>query len=218
MRESLGGEVNTRLLEARAVFTRWTDRRVQLGAVLGGVVALSAACAQARQEAGQRDGRPRWVFELPTEDIPVDVPPGDALAVRPLDSDVDALLRVPIARARFGVSGEGIGIAILDTGIRLSHNDFKGRIVSPRNFTPEGGEADATDHNGHGTNVAGIAAAGGDTIPGPHMGIAPRATIIPLKVMTGGGKGDFAWVSAALQWVIDNRARHRIGGGVDVAG
>src|SRR5688572_12375832 len=71
--------------------------------------------------------------------------------------------RVGDARVKFGVTGSGLTVAVLDTGVNLKHADFRGAIKASRNFsTDDAGAADiATDHHGHGTNVAGIIAANG---------------------------------------------------------
>ena len=119
---------------------------------------------------------------------------------------VSAFIRVGEARQEFAVSGDGMAVAVLDTGIRGTHVDFQGRIPARRNFTEENGgnAADATDLVGHGTNVAGIIAAGGD-----HIGMAPKARIIPLKVLEKLG-GDWGEIEQALKWVLDHDKEYGI--------
>jgi subtilisin family serine protease len=89
--------------------------------------------------------------------------------------------------------------------------DFHGRIVAQRNFTSDyaGDAANAADGHGHGTNVAGIVGARRDpaknTDPvGEHEGVAPDAGLAALKVLSNSGRGSFAAVEDALQWVLDN--------------
>jgi hypothetical protein len=122
-----------------------------------------------------------------------------------------ALIRVPDARKEFSVSGAGLAAAVLDTGLLTTHVDFRGRVPAQVNFTPDNGgaEGNAKDGEGHGTNVAGIIAASEDppaagAPKGEHTGAAPKARIIPIKVLKNDGKGDFGWVASALQWVLDN--------------
>ena len=88
-----------------------------------------------------------------------------------------------------------------------THVDFAGRVVAQRNFTSDndGDVDDATDGQGHGTNVGGIIAANGD-----HIGIAPQANLVPIKVLSNQGGGSFSWIDDALQWVIDHREEHNI--------
>ncbi len=117
------------------------------------------------------------------------------------------LIRAGIARASYHVSGKGLTVAVLDTGIFKDHNDFAGRILAEMNFTRDNGGSsqDANDGNGHGTNVTGIVAAGGT-----HTGIAPGAGIVALKVLTDDGGGNFSDVAKALDWVIKNAPTYNI--------
>lgn len=91
--------------------------------------------------------------------------------------------------------------------MNTQHVDFAGRIVAMRNFTPDhnGDPNNVTDGNGHGANVAGIALAGSD-----HIGIAPEAGVVPLKVLRNNGGGSFARVDQALDWVLQHHAAHKI--------
>jgi subtilisin family serine protease len=122
----------------------------------------------------------------------------------PFDVEVDALLGVPRARSSFQVDGAGLAAAILDTGLRVTHECFRGRVAAVRNFTDEGnGPGDVTDTNGHGTNVAGIVAAGTQDA---RRGIAPAARLTPLKVLPAG----LDVVAEALRWVADHAEEHNI--------
>lgn len=145
---------------------------------------------------------------MPTQIAPVETPRqfdsprlGFALA------QAGRLIRAVEARTVFDVDGAGFTVAVLDTGLNTEHVDFEGRIVAQRNFTNDNGgnPEDATDGDGHGTNVAGIIVANGD-----HLGIAPGAHVIPLKVLGNNGSGSFSAVTDALQWVIDHRDEHSI--------
>jgi subtilisin family serine protease len=117
--------------------------------------------------------------------------------------DASRLVRMREARWRFSVDGAGTAVAILDTGLRATHRDFGGRVAAQRNFTRDNGAdpEDATDMHGHGTAVAGTLCA-----DGIHLGAAPSARVIPLKVLDNEGKGNFADVAAALQWIIDHHS------------
>jgi len=110
-------------------------------------------------------------------------------------------IRAKEARTRFNVTGKGLTVAILDTGLRTTHVDFAGRIVGTKNFTTDNNNKpdDANDGNGHGTNVTGIIAAKGD-----HIGIAPETGIVSLKIIRNDGSGSFTQITVALQWIIDN--------------
>lgn len=122
--------------------------------------------------------------------------------------EASKLIRVGEAKRDFRLTGEGLAVAILDTGINTSHEDFAGRIPVQVNFTKDNGERsdDAEDGHGHGTNVAGIVCAGS-----LHIGMAHKANVIPLKVLKNAdGGGSFAAVEQALDWVIANAAQHDI--------
>jgi subtilisin family serine protease len=121
--------------------------------------------------------------------------------------EVDNLVRASKARQLFNVDGSGLAVAVLDTGLRTTHVDFAGRIVAQRNFTSDNAAdpANASDGQGHGTNVAGIIAAGA-----LHKGMAPKASVIPVKVLNNAGGGSFDSILDALQWVVGNRMTHNI--------
>jgi subtilisin family serine protease len=150
---------------------------------------------------------------MPEEQFPIEIAPVEPPPVQfeekqiIFDIEIDQFLWVNEARAAFRVSGKGLTVAVLDTGLNTGHVDFAGRIVDQRNFTPDNGGNvnDATDGNGHGTNVGGIIVANAD-----HVGIAPEANIIPLKVLGDTGGGSFQWINSALQWVLDNQAKYNI--------
>lgn len=120
------------------------------------------------------------------------------------DVEIDALLGAPRARDSFKVDGAGLTAAVLDTGLRVSHVCFKGKVPEVHNFTGIGAAADVTDTNGHGTNVAGLIAAG---TTDERRGIAPGANIIPLKVLPAPSLDP---ILKALQWVLGNAVRLKI--------
>lgn len=117
------------------------------------------------------------------------------------------LIRSPEARDEFEVDGAGFTAAVLDTGLRTTHVDFAGRVITEVNFTNDNGGdlGNAKDGDGHGTHVGGIIVANGN-----HEGIAPGANIIPIKVLDNQGHGSFTAVLDALDWVIQHREEHNI--------
>lgn len=122
------------------------------------------------------------------------------LAVSRLAQSSD-LIKAGQARSQFNVTGQGLTVAVIDTGLRASHVDFTGRVVAQHTFVSDS----AADDHGHGTNVSGIIAANGD-----HTGVAPGAGIISLKVLDSEGGGAISDIQAALQWVADNRDAYNI--------
>jgi major intracellular serine protease len=91
--------------------------------------------------------------------------------------------------------GEGIVVAVLDTGIDTTHPDLIPNIIGGRNFTPEGSPEDFTDNNGHGTHVAGTIAGNGKI-----KGVAPKAKILTCKVLDGDGSGSYYSIIEGLKY------------------
>lgn len=109
-----------------------------------------------------------------------------------------------------GLSGEGVGIAVLDTGLSPSE-DFllpKNRIVVFRDFVNE--IPRCYDNNGHGTHVCGIACGNGYLSGGKYRGIAPRADLIVIKILDRMGRGSALTALRAIRWLTENRERYNI--------
>ncbi|GAA1559312.1 S8 family serine peptidase [Kribbella hippodromi] len=102
-----------------------------------------------------------------------------------------------------GYTGKGVKIAVLDTGIDPNHPDLKGRIAATQNFSEA---ADTTDHYGHGTHVAGIAAGNGAASGGKYTGVAPDATLLNGKVLGDDGFGSFSGIIAGMEWAVQQGA------------
>ena len=83
-----------------------------------------------------------------------------------------------------GATGKGAVIAILDTGVDLSHPDLRNRLVRGVDLTDEPGCPGPQDESGHGTMVAGVAAASANNGIG-IAGVAPKARLMPVRVFTG---------------------------------
>ena len=96
-----------------------------------------------------------------------------------------------------GHTGQGIGVAVIDTGVNPV-GDLAGRVVHSEDFTAD---QDDVDHYGHGTFVAGMIAGTGATNAGVR-GIAPDARIIALKIAGRNGSADITHVMAAIQWAV----------------
>jgi len=95
-------------------------------------------------------------------------------------------------------------IAIIDSGVDLLHPDLKNKIKSSgRDFVND--DFDATDDLGHGTFVAGIAAADTNNNEG-GAGVAWNCKILPVKVIDKEGWGDYSWLIEGLIWAADNGA------------
>jgi subtilisin family serine protease len=106
-----------------------------------------------------------------------------------------------------GALGAGATIAVVDTGVDLNHPDLKDKLlpgvdmVSDETCTPG-----AQDLNGHGTHVAGIAAASTNNGIG-GAGTAPSANILPVRVLDSTGSGTGVDISNGIKWAADHGAQ-----------
>jgi serine protease AprX len=133
---------------------------------------------------------------------------GAALASSPAVLEVGA----PDAWRQLGVTGRGIGVAILDSGI-APHADLAGRIVASVDFT--GGRDGAglvppADPGGHGTHVAGLVAGDGTASGGAFTGVAPGANLVDVRVITPSGSTTVSTLIAGMQWVLAHRSEYNI--------
>ena len=94
------------------------------------------------------------------------------------------------------VTGLGVKVAIIDTGIDLTHPDLKANIAG--NVTYVGGTSSGNDDNGHGSHVAGIVAAIDNTIG--YVGVAPKASLYAVKVLDSRGSGYLSAVASGVDW------------------
>ncbi len=136
---------------------------------------------------------------------PVD---GAALAASPAILEVGA----PDAWRQLGVTGKGVGVAILDSGI-APHPDLAGRIVASVDFTNGGSGAalvPPADPGGHGTHVAGLVAGDGTASGGAYTGVAPGANLVDVRVISGSGATTISTLIGGMQWVLAHRTDYNI--------
>ena len=99
--------------------------------------------------------------------------------------------------------GAGVVVAVVDTGVAPAP-DLDGRLLPGWNVLAR--NEDAADDNGHGTHVAGtVAEVGGNGLA--ESGVAPEASILPVKVLDSTGAGSDADVAAGIVWAADHDAR-----------
>jgi subtilisin family serine protease len=99
--------------------------------------------------------------------------------------------------------GTGAVIAIVDTGVDLGHPDLSSKLVSNGADFVDGGTAQ--DENGHGSHVAGIAAAATNNGVGV-AGTAPGARILPVRVLDENGSGSTDQVASGIRYAADQGA------------
>ncbi|HZM22861.1 MAG TPA: S8 family serine peptidase [Anaerolineales bacterium] len=92
----------------------------------------------------------------------------------------------------YNVTGAGVKAYIIDTGIRITHNQFGGRATYGRDFVDN--DSTASDCNGHGTHVAG-------TVGGSTYGVAKGVSLVAVRVLNCSGSGTTSGVIAGIDWV-----------------
>ncbi|HUP70719.1 MAG TPA: S8 family serine peptidase [Acidimicrobiales bacterium] len=100
-------------------------------------------------------------------------------------------------------TGNGTTIAVIDTGADFGHEDLRSKLLPGRNFVDPA--QSAQDDQGHGSHVAGIAAAATGNGVGV-AGTAPGARILPVKVLDADGSGSVADISEGIAWAAANGA------------
>ena len=128
-----------------------------------------------------------------------------------MDVQQNALIRANQAQAA-GYRGDGVTVAVLDSGIQENHPDLADSLIGEHCITPpngcpnhtaeQSGAGSARDENGHGTNVAGIITGNGAIAP---TGVAPDSKIVAVRVLDRAGSFQAtSQVISALQWILTN--------------
>jgi len=117
--------------------------------------------------------------EYKTDQIATELPPVETL------SDVFYLLRSNFTPP---LTGTGLTVAVLDSGVRKTHQTLKSKVIYEANFTDS---PTAGDVFGHGTQVAFVVAGGMHGL-GEKAGVSPGASIMNIKVISDGGTSSLA--------------------------
>ncbi|MEW5951138.1 MAG: S8 family peptidase [Elusimicrobia bacterium] len=97
--------------------------------------------------------------------------------------------------------GEGVKVAVIDTGIDYNHPDLKPNYKGGYNAVKQNN--DPLDDQGHGTHVAGTIAAVRDL--NGVVGVAPKAQLYSAKVLDSNGSGQYSWIIDGIQWAVNNK-------------
>ncbi|MCB9134688.1 MAG: S8 family serine peptidase [Anaerolineales bacterium] len=106
-----------------------------------------------------------------------------------------------------GVTGEGITVAVVDTGL-ANHPGIDEKIIAWVDFVE--GRHNPKDSSGHGTHVAGIIANAEMSSDGEWNGVAPGVNLAGVRVLDGEGQGTYVDVIEGLQWVLENKETYNI--------
>jgi thermitase len=113
------------------------------------------------------------------------------------DADVDAV------EAWNVTTGNGIKVAVLDSGVASDNNDITPKVIARANFS--NGTA-GEDNYGHGTHVAGIVAATANNTVGV-AGVCPGCSILDGKVLNDSGVGSSSGLANGINWSVSNGAK-----------
>ena len=125
------------------------------------------------------------------------------------------------AQRALGLTGRGIGVAVIDSGVTSWHDDLtpsddddarypyaSQRVAKFVDFV--NGQTMPYDDHGHGSHVAGILLGNGYDSRGRHAGMAPEAALVSLKVLDAAGQGSVSTVIEALDWVVEHGEQYNI--------
>jgi len=102
-------------------------------------------------------------------------------------------------------SGQGVTVAVVDTGVDAHHPDLKGRVLAGADFSGGGQTSTGdglTDNDGHGTEMAGLVVGHGKVV-----GVAPSARVISVRDRATSAAGGSARLAEGIRWSIDHGAR-----------
>ena len=179
----------------------------RITAVVVALVALLTVPAQApakgSAKAAAPSGCPTQIYQYDSGGSPGSGPVNDPLFAHQWALDQ---VNAPEAWAR-GARGAGTTVAVVDTGVDLQHPDLSSKLVAGHDFVASNGDCPPgpQDENGHGTHVAGIAAAVTNNGIGV-AGVAPDAQIMPVRVLDADGSGSSEDVAAGIRWAADHGA------------
>ncbi|MEV6341778.1 type VII secretion-associated serine protease mycosin [Actinoplanes sp. NPDC051851] len=197
-----------RLVISACSFGRRPGLRRCLGAVtLAGVIALGPSATAAWADPvgpGTQTSTLNGPLGTPVTAQPVaELGLATADTVRADQWQVGAL---DLADAWTYADGSGVIVAVIDSGVDATHVDLAGQVLPGLDLVDPAGTGD-TDPVGHGTTVSGIIAGRNDDNAGV-VGIAPKAKILPVRVLDDQNRYDDAMIVArALRWAVDNGAR-----------
>lgn len=108
------------------------------------------------------------------------------------------------AALKMGLTGRGVGVAVMDTGIS-PHPDFGNRVIGFADMVNR--RPDPYDDCGHGSHICGIIGGSGALSEGRYCGMAPECNLIVLKVLDRKGNGYASDVLAGIDWLLNRKEK-----------
>ncbi|MEO0973672.1 MAG: S8 family serine peptidase, partial [Pseudomonadota bacterium] len=144
------------------------------------------------------------VFRNEKRRVPVHI---DRVGDADLPPCTDALGLIGMSATYDRYSGEGVTVALLDTGIDLQHPDFAHRFTEGANAVSFIEGESVQDGLGHGTHCAGIIAGPASPRAGQRFSVAPGVRLLVGKVLSDGGLGSDHQVVEGIHWALHQGAR-----------
>jgi hypothetical protein len=131
--------------------------------------------------------------------------------VEVVDDESNHVIKADSVWEKYGATGKGVVIGIIDTGIDSTHQDLShGKVIGGYDFVNS--DNNPMDDHGHGTHCAGIAAANGPGL----KGVAPDAKLMAIKVLNEWGSGYDSWIIAGIEYAVDPDGNPLTDDGVDI--
>lgn len=114
------------------------------------------------------------------------------------------VIQANLVETQMGLTGQGVGVAVLDTGINHNHANLASQYFGGYDYINN--DPDPLDDNGHGSAVCGVIASTNAT----NRGVAPGAHLVAVKVLDATGFGLWSQIAAGLNWCVSNKAAYNI--------
>ncbi len=115
-----------------------------------------------------------------------------------------ALVKANVVESNYSLRGNGVGVCVLDTGVRYNHTALVQAYVGGYDFINN--DPNPFDDNGHGTGVAGVIASNSTF----YRGVATKINLLAVKVLNANGSGTMSSLIAGIDWCVTNKNLYNI--------
>lgn len=185
------------LLRAQGFSTEAYYPRLGIGVIEGESQQMAALDEKCREQQVPLNYTPELRY-FAIEGVPSS-PPADFADTESLTWGLQAI-GISSAQQQ-GRNGQGVRVAVLDTGIAAKHRDFSARGIVAESFIEGEGPEDV---HGHGTHCIGTACGPWQPAAGPAYGVAPGSEIYSGKVLSDDGSGSDASILAGIDWALEH--------------